>query len=135
MTTGAGALAGTSGTLVLIVEDEVPIAEALAEIVEEAGYTALVAAHGREGLELARARHPALIITDLMMPYLDGAALIATLHQLAAEGAMPAIPIVVMTAAGRVHSRNLPADAVLNKPFDIAEVERIRHRFLAPRPA
>ena len=66
--------------LVLIVDDEAPIAEALALIVEEAGYATLTAFRGPAGLALAREHHPALIFTDMMMPQLDGAALIETLR-------------------------------------------------------
>ncbi len=56
----------------LVVEDEPPLAELLARLVEELGYTPVVASHGRQALELARERLPALVLTDLMMPYLDG---------------------------------------------------------------
>ncbi len=120
------------GALVLIVEDEAPIAEALADIVRDAGYTALVAGHGREGLALARLHHPALVITDLMMPYLDGVGLIAALRRLADEDGQPRVPVILMTAAGRGRARDVPADAVLNKPFDLTELEQLLHRFLAP---
>ena len=65
---------------VLIVDDESPIAEIVAAIVEDAGYTQIVAAHGREALEIARAERPEFLITDLMMPQLTGADLIATLR-------------------------------------------------------
>jgi len=67
--------------LVLIAEDEEPLAETVAFIVREAGYTPVIALHGRQALELARARHPALLIVDLMLPYLDGAAVIAALRE------------------------------------------------------
>ena len=118
--------------LVLIVEDEVPIAEALSLIVADAGYSPLVARHGAEALEMARARKPALVITDLMMPRLDGARLIAALHDDAAmNGADPAPPVVLMTAANMPLARQAGADAVLRKPFDIAEVEELLHRFLS----
>ena len=62
----------TARGLVLIAEDEEPIAEVVATVVEDAGYTPRLAAHGREALELARAEQPALLITDLMMPHLSG---------------------------------------------------------------
>jgi CheY-like chemotaxis protein len=117
-------------SLVLIVEDEAPIAEALSLIIEDAGYTAISAAHGREALELVQAWHPDLVITDLMMPYLNGADLIAALHA-DAEAAGAAAPRVVrMTAAGPSHTRQAGADAVLRKPFDIVEVEHLLQRFL-----
>ncbi|MGH2516149.1 MAG: response regulator [Ktedonobacterales bacterium] len=117
--------------LVLVVEDEQPIAEALSFMIEDAGYATLIASHGQQGLEMARARHPALIFTDLMMPRMDGAALIAALHADAAkDGEHPAPPIILMTAAGFGHAQRAGADIILAKPFDIKDIERLLARFL-----
>lgn len=78
--------------LVLIVDDEEAIATTVALIVEEWGYDSLVAARGRRALELALAHPPALVITDLKMPKMDGAQLIAALRdELPAHGT-PAPP-------------------------------------------
>lgn len=118
--------------LVLIVEDEEPIALVLADLIEEAGYQTLVAQNGRRALELARAHHPALIITDLMMPYLTGREMIAALH---ADGNNPpntVPPIILMTAAGQARTRDTGADVVLLKPFELEEVEALLRRFLPP---
>lgn len=120
--------------VVLIAEDEEPIAEALAMIVEEAGYTPLLAAHGVEALELARTRHPSLLITDLMMPYLDGAQLIAALEEDARRDGHSRIPVILTTAAGGKRLENMQADALLKKPFDVEEVERLLRQFLGPGP-
>lgn len=116
--------------LVLIAEDEEPIAEALAMLVEDNGYTPLVATNGRQALELARARHPALVITDMMMPYLDGVQLIAALRQDAAKDGLPPIPIILLSAAGLKRMLNAGADAILPKPFDLNTLEDLLHRFL-----
>ncbi|HWE60989.1 MAG TPA: response regulator, partial [Chloroflexota bacterium] len=70
--------------LVLIADDEPTIAEVVAALVTDAGYRAVVATHGRQALELAQTVWPALVITDLMMPVLDGAGLIAALQEAAA---------------------------------------------------
>lgn len=118
--------------LVLIVEDESPIAEALALIIEDAGYTVITAIHGREALALARAYHPELVFTDLMMPQLNGAELIAALRADAEAASETPPPIVLMTAAGAAHTRGARADAVLRKPFDITEIEALLQRFLDP---
>jgi CheY-like chemotaxis protein len=115
---------------VLIAEDEEPIAEALAMIVEEAGYAPLIAAHGKDALALARTHHPALIITDLMMPYLDGARLIQTLEEDARRDGHQRAPIIVMTAAGGRRLEHLTADALLRKPFEVEDVEELLQRFL-----
>lgn len=117
--------------VVLIVEDEAPIAEALSLIIADAGYSPMVARHGLEALEMARARRPALVITDLMMPRLDGAGLVAALRaDAAANGTGAAPPIILMTAANIQLASQAGADAVLRKPFDIADVEALLRRFL-----
>lgn len=113
--------------VVLIAEDEEPIALALSFIVEDAGYLPLIASNGQQALELARTRHPVLIITDLMMPRMTGRELIAALRQ---ENSAPRTPIIIMTAAGRAYLTDIDADAVLSKPFDITTVEALLRRFL-----
>jgi CheY-like chemotaxis protein len=120
--------------LVLIVDDEAPIAEALAYMVEDAGYTALTAFRGRAGLDLARTHYPALIITDMMMPQLDGAGLIAALRADAEADHRPMPPIIAMTAGGLRHAEAAGADAVMQKPFSVEEVESLLRRFLPYDP-
>lgn len=118
--------------LVLIVEDEAPIAEALTLIVEDAGYTAITAAHGKEALALAKELRPKLVITDLMMPHLNGIDFIAALRAHAEATGTESPPTVLMTAAGPARAREAGADAVLRKPFDITEIEALLRRFLGP---
>ena len=117
--------------LVLIAEDEEPVAELLAYVVADAGYIPLLAPHGRAALELARARRPALLITDLMMPYLGGAALIATLRADAAAVGQTAVPAILVTGSGTRQALAAGADVILYKPFHIAAVEALLDRFLA----
>ena len=120
----------TAPGLVLIAEDEEPIAEVVATVVEDAGYRPLLAAHGREALELARAQQPALLITDLMMPHLSGAELIAALRSDAAASGRAPLPVILMTAAGPAQARAAGADAVLRKPFELLELDALLRRFL-----
>ena len=120
--------------LVLIAEDEQPIADALAMIVADAGYTPLLALQGKQALELVRERRPALILTDLMMPLLDGAQLIAAIRADAELDNHRPPPIVLMTAGGVRRALEINADALLKKPFEIAEVEALLRRFLGPPP-
>ena len=109
--------------VVLIAEDEPPIAEIVAEVVADLGCTPLVAPDGRRALALAREQHPALLVTDLMMPYLSGAELIAALRADAAAAGTPAVPVILMTAAGPRAARAVGADAVLPKPFRLDDLE------------
>ena len=116
--------------LVLIAEDEEPIAETIAYVVEEAGYTPRVAYHGQQALEMARAEWPALLITDLMMPHLNGAGLIAALRADAARSGAAVPPIILLTAASLTQARAAGADVVMRKPFALAELEDLLHRLL-----
>jgi DNA-binding response OmpR family regulator len=122
-------------TVVLIAEDERAIAEVLAAVVAEAGFAPLVAAHGQRALELAREHWPALLITDLMMPFLDGGELIAALRDEARERGLAGVPAILLTAAGPLRARAAGADAVLRKPFDLDVLEALMHRLVAGRAA
>ena len=114
---------------VLIVEDEPPITSVLASIVEECGYIALLATNGKQALAMLQHHHPSLILTDLMMPLMNGAELITALRAL--ETQLP--PIVIMSAAGRHNVIGAGADAIMDKPFDVEEVEALLHHFLRER--
>ena len=118
--------------LVLIVEDEEPLAELISFVVQNAGYMPRVAMHGRQGLDDARSLRPALVITDLMLPYLDGAEVIAALRNDALTSGLSAPPIILMTAASLIQARASAADVVLRKPFRLADLEALLRRFLGP---
>ncbi len=118
--------------LVLIVDDDKPIADFVAAVVAQAGYTPIVATNGTQALELARTHRPALVITDLMLPFMSGGTLIAELRVAAQESGRVAPPVVLMTAAGLRHARSAGADEVLSKPFDLDELEALLRRFVGP---
>ncbi len=116
--------------LILIADDEEPIVELLATFVADLVYTHLVAQNGQQALDLAHERWPALIITDLMMPVLNGADLILALRaETSAQGRLSP-PIILLTAGSRRAAGNLPVEAVLLKPFDLQQLERIIRRLL-----
>jgi CheY-like chemotaxis protein len=119
--------------LVLIVEDEESIAETLRMIFEDVGCRVALAPNGAAALPVARRERPALILTDLMMPVMDGRELIATLREEAARGARPAAPVVVMTALGHARARDLAVEGMLRKPFELREVDALVERFLGAR--
>lgn len=112
--------------MVLIVEDEAHIAEALAFLIEDAGYIARIAHNGKEALMIITEAVPDLIISDLMMPQMSGAQLLEVLRT---QGKMT-LPIVLMSAAGRDHIPAVGADATIGKPFEIAEIDALLRRFL-----
>ena len=59
---------------ILIVEDETPLRNAVSDILTFEGFGVLQAKNGQEGLDIALAEHPDLIVLDIMMPVMDGMA-------------------------------------------------------------
>ena len=108
--------------IILIVDDEAPIRDLLAAVLSDVGYRTVIARHGRQALELVAHERPDLIISDLMMPVLNGRLLC---QRLKANPATQGIPIILMTTAGLEQARGVPADAYLDKPFDLGEMEAL----------
>ena len=103
---------------ILIAEDEPALRENLQWLLELEGYTVQAAANGQEALELALQCPPDLLLTDVMMPVLDGYGLIRALRE---NSALSMLPIIMLTAkADRSDVRmamNLGADDYLTKPY------------------
>jgi CheY-like chemotaxis protein len=109
-------------TTVLVVDDEALIALALAAALEDAGYRVATAANGRQGLErLAESPRPDLVLLDVMMPVMNGAAMRAAM---AADPALRAIPVIVLSSLPEeaVRARVDGAAAVLRKPYTAEQV-------------
>ncbi|MCQ0988321.1 response regulator transcription factor [Jiella marina] len=101
---------------ILLVEDEAVILMLASLALEDYGHEVVMAADGREGLAKARAEAIDVIITDFMMPEMDG---IAMLTALRAEG--NEAPAIVTTAIpqGQLPCRtNAPFDAYVPKPYN-----------------
>ncbi len=99
----------------LVVDDEVGIRSLVQDLLEDEGYHVLLATDGVNALAVAQHDLPDLIVSDLMMPGMDGRILAARLH---ATPATAHIPVVLISAA--YHPQ--PGDAfaaVIHKPFDL----------------
>ena len=59
--------------VILVVDDEIGIANLLADVLSDEGHRVLVAVNGRDALKRAEEERPDLVITDYMMPVMDGA--------------------------------------------------------------
>ena len=127
-----GSRPGTLGPVarrVLVVDDNTAQREIVAEILEGEGYEVAVAQNGIDGLAAARASPPAVVILDLMMPGLDGA---AVLRELRADPALAAVRVVVTTGLSTaLVTKLLQPDATLFKPFGMRELLAVLDR-LAP---
>jgi CheY-like chemotaxis protein len=106
-----------SPALVLVVDDDPDILEAICDILEAEGYRVSRARHGVEALERVDVERPDLILLDLMMPVMDG---VAFAHALRKRPSDRDIPIVVISADGNPQrAAAVGAAAYLAKPFDI----------------
>lgn len=101
---------------VLIVEDEWAIADWLQALMEDEGYETLVASNGRQALELLAKSSPDVVLTDFMMPIMDGPALI---QSLADNKATRQLPVIVMSSLPEqsVRDRCDGYAEFLRKPF------------------
>jgi two-component system, cell cycle response regulator DivK len=118
---------------VLIVDDD-PDQHVLCGLyLEHAGYAVLHAYDGREGVELARAKRPALILMDLRMPRLDGA---SALRQLADEEGTRNIPVVALSADvlewSETRALREGFAAHVSKPCDLRRIRETIFRLIGP---
>jgi DNA-binding response OmpR family regulator len=115
---------------VLIVDDEPSIVISLEFLLKRAGLEVLVARDGEAGLALIREQHPDLVVLDVMMPKLDG---FAVLEAVRGDPQTSATPVLMLTAKGREAEQkkglSLGADAYMAKPFSthelVAKVEEL----------
>lgn len=103
---------------ILVVDDEPPILMLVRDVLEEEGYTVLTAACAHDGLEIVQSKQVALVLTDLMMPQMDGLAFSLALrnHPPTAE-----VPIVLMTAVMPTQL-DVCFDGFVAKPFAIEQL-------------
>jgi CheY-like chemotaxis protein len=99
---------------ILIVDDDSRLLEALDCMLTFADFAVVTGKDGEEGLALCRREHPDVVVSDYMMPALDGLALCAEMQ---ADPEMKSIPFILMSSSPPPNTARL--HAVLNKPFEI----------------
>jgi signal transduction histidine kinase len=109
-------------TKVLVVEDNVEVLRFInSQLTEE--HDVFLAGDGKKGLELAQRELPNVIVTDYMMPEMDG---LSMLRALRADPRTAQIPVILLTAKNlledRIDAREAGADVYLNKPFSPREL-------------
>lgn len=125
---------------ILIVDDEPHIRRILQFLLEQAGYQVVVAADGRQALDLMAAQRPDLVLLDVMMPHLDGFAVLESLRK---DRDGQCTPVIMLTARGesadRVRGLRVGANDYLGKPFDrdelLARVANLLDAFRSQREA
>ena len=118
---------------VLVVDDEYGMVEVLVAALEDAGYRVFTAANGRRALERLEENRPDVVVSDFMMPLMDGAALVQAMRS---HPTYRDIPVIMMSAAPEAALRKHVDGyaAFLRKPFRVSTLlERIAAIFNPPR--
>ena len=126
----------TKGTgTILVADDDPEILTLVSRRLAKRGYTVHEAQDGLQTLVEARAKHPDLIVLDIMMPGKNGW---EVAKELRADPTTKDISILVLTAIGQtMNDMNSPlygADDYLDKPFEFADLEARVAKLLAARP-
>jgi CheY-like chemotaxis protein len=118
---------------ILVIDDEPQLRRLIARILKGRGHTVHEANNGEEGIGLFHRVHPDLVITDIVMPDMEGIELTRKLHEEA-----PTIPILAISGSGHsVYLQaaiGLGATAALAKPFRAAELLAVVERLLQTAP-
>jgi cellulose synthase/poly-beta-1,6-N-acetylglucosamine synthase-like glycosyltransferase/DNA-binding response OmpR family regulator len=129
----AGASAGAAGN-VLLLEDDPDLAELVQLVLEDAGYTVTHAEDGAKGWEQLGKLLPDVIVSDVMMPNVDG---LQFLERVRGDATLRRIPVLLLTTKSRlediVAGFDIGADDYVLKPFQPNElVARVRSKMMRP---
>jgi CheY-like chemotaxis protein len=118
-----GEMRSEQGGSVLVVDDEPQVAWVLRFSLEHEGYRTYTASNGLEALEELERHHPKVMVLDLMMPEMDGWAVLNAMNKLPV-GDRPRV-VIVSALTGpddKTKATALGADAFVPKPFDVEEL-------------
>ena len=107
---------------ILVVDDEASVVEVVTLYLRREGFTVRQAYDGKSAMNALIVRKPALVVLDLMLPHVDGLAIMRRLR----DGTTPDVPVIMLTALSqetdRIYGLELGADDYVTKPFSPAEL-------------
>ncbi len=110
---------GNSGTI-LYIEDDLPSRILVRRVLEAEGYRVVEAESGEQGIVVARARRPSLILVDINMPEMDGFEVAARLRSLPGLGSVPIIAVTANVMKGdREKTLAAGCSGYVQKPIDV----------------
>ena len=129
-------MADTPANKVLLVDDEPGLRESVQAYLEDSNFEVRVASNATEGWDMLQQETPNVLISDIMMPQVDG---YQFLKQVRDDVRFQGLPVVFLTARGmtsdRIQGYNAGADAYLAKPFDPEELVAIVSNLIERRAA
>ena len=121
---------------ILIVDDDAYIAKLLSVRLERSGHSTIWASDGNQGIARARAHAPDLILLDVMLPGMDGFAVLKHLKQNPSTRPIPVMMLTAQTDGNSVHKGiDCGAEAYLTKPFDFLDLIQRMERCLTRHAA
>lgn len=121
---------------ILLVDDEPGLREAVQAYLEDSGFTVRPASNAKEGWDLLQQETPDVLISDIMMPQVDGYAFLAQVRE---DIRFKGLPVLFLTARGmtsdRIQGYNAGCDAYLSKPFDPEELVAVVTNLMGRRAA
>jgi twitching motility two-component system response regulator PilH len=119
------------GKVILIVEDDPKSLKLAKDLLNMSGYSTIQASDGAQGVELAKAQKPDLVLMDIMMPKMDG---YTACHAIKSDAATKNIPVIMVTALGFELNKQLAermgASGYITKPIDRQELVKTIGTFL-----
>lgn len=116
---------------ILVVDDDTGTRVSIADYLELSGYSTIAAANGREALDCVGRYQPHLIVTDAVMPEMDGYELVRQVRQ---QPAFRLLPVVFLTARSatedRIRGYQAGIDLHMPKPFELEELAAVVRNFL-----
>jgi chemotaxis family two-component system response regulator PixH len=122
------------GGKVLIIDDDPALLRLMSMAFQQAGYSTVAADNGRKGIRMASAYRPDLVVTDIVMPDIEGIGAIRAI-----KGAKRPPKVIAISGAGRGRgmdlswAKHLGADEVLAKPFRMSELLKMSQSVIASR--
>jgi len=117
--------------VVLVIDDEPDSRLLLAQMIEDVGYTVLTADSGADGVRMAKARHPDLIVLDLIMPGMNGW---RTLGAIKADPELRDVPVIIVSIIASENRSAISGPvAFLDKPVTRENLLDVLGRYFPPR--
>lgn len=125
-------------TVILIAEDDAHLRRAYRYLLQDLGYEPIAAENGRQALEAVLAHRPALVLTDIAMPVMDGIELARALREREDTATLPLVAVTGVEDAKYAGLSSQLFDRILRKPLIIEELMAVVSTMLkarTPRPS
>jgi chemosensory pili system protein ChpA (sensor histidine kinase/response regulator) len=126
------ALAAPQMPLILVVDDSITVRRVTQRLLQREGYRVAMAADGLQALERLQEERPAVVLSDIEMPRMDGFDLARNIR---ADARLSSLPIIMITSRiaekHREHAKELGVDHYLGKPYSEDELMRLVRHYCA----